>query len=97
MEFLRILSYLLIYICLPAVGIATLVYFIMLLKQMTGTMKKVDSLADNVEHKLELLEGPIDTIVNVHENYLRAVSSVGAALSAVTMFVNRKNKKKEKK
>lgn len=93
MEFLQILSYIIIYICLPVTGIATLVYLIILLKQITSSMKRIDTIADDVEKKLDLLQGPIDTIVDIHTNYLKAISAVSATMSTLSAFINRKKNK----
>ncbi|MDF9867213.1 hypothetical protein OKW22_000775 [Bacilli bacterium PM5-3] len=93
MGFFQILSYLIIYICLPVTIIATLVYLILLFKQLTVTVKKVDALSTNIEQKMELLEGPIETIVNINNSYLQVISAFSAVATTIGAFAKGKRKK----
>lgn len=64
MDFLSVLSYLLIYIILPLAGIAALITLAMVFN---NSAKSIKVLTDDVEYKLKVLNKPIEAIVNINE------------------------------
>ena len=92
METLEILSFLIIYICLPVTVIVTLVYSIILLKQMTITIKKVDDLTIKVNEKIELLDGPINTITKINSGYLKVAKNLAMGFATVGAFARKKKR-----
>lgn len=94
MEFFEILSFLLIYVLLPASGIALVVYLILLVKQMTSSLKSMDKITTDLEHKLALLDEPIENIVNISDTIIKAW---GVATSVFTGFSAFTSKRKNKR
>ena len=97
MDFLQILSFLLIYICLPVAGIFALVYLVLLLRQTISTMKRFDALATNIEEKIALLEGPIEAVGRIHEHYSKMSGTLSAALASLAVIKKHRKKKREEK
>lgn len=98
MEFLEILSFLLIRILLPLAAIVALVYLSLLFVQTINTLKrtnevmgKAEDLVEEIEKRVEMLDGPIEAITNIYETYLKISGTITTALASFTLF-NRKRK-----
>ncbi|MDF9867290.1 uncharacterized protein YoxC [Bacilli bacterium PM5-3] len=70
MEFLSILSYLLIYIILPIAGIVALIFLAILFNNSAQTIKKFDDIADDISKRLKVVDNLIDTIVNFKKSFV---------------------------
>jgi hypothetical protein len=95
MNFFETLSFLLIYICLPIAGILTLIYIIILLNQLTLTIRDANKVVADVQKKLDILQGPINTVGDVHKKYLKIIGAVSAAFTSVPHFKKSKKNKDE--
>lgn len=84
MDFLSILSYLLINIILPIAAISALIFLSMVLNNSAQAIKRFDSIADDIEHKLKILNGPLEAIVNIQDTF----KSFGLFIKSIGKTVN---------
>jgi hypothetical protein len=83
MDFMQVLSFLLIYILIPIAVIVAIVFLIILLHQATLTLKTYDKVGKDLEVKLDVLQGPVDAIGDLKGGYDRVMgifSSFGNTL-----------------
>jgi hypothetical protein len=92
---------------LPILGVALLVYLLIILKRVLDLLKKVDKTIDQVDLTLKKIEGPIDTVVKISntidfvnsaaENAVKALAIAAAKnFSSITAWIKQMlGKKKE--
>lgn len=90
MDFFQTLSFILIYICLPIAGIVTLIYIIILLNQLIFTVRDANKLVNDVQKKLDVLQGPVDTIGDIHKKYSKLIGAVSASVNSVIKIFKKK-------
>ena len=67
MDTLSVISYVIVNILLPTALIVVLIYLAIILKNSGAVVKKFDGIADDLEHKLKLLNAPFEAIVSIGE------------------------------
>lgn len=98
MEFMEMLSYLLIRILLPLSIVVAFVFLTILTQQLIELLKSVKVISEDVEYKLDLLKEPVDTIVSINKNYKKfLVTFIGIYTTYRNIFKRNKTKKKKKK
>ncbi|MEG0283727.1 MAG: hypothetical protein RR543_04820 [Erysipelotrichales bacterium] len=100
MDFITILSFVIIRLVLPIAAIVALIYLTLLLKQLIVTTKKLDNLSVDLEHKLSRLDEPIDTVVSIADGFNKfsgVVSTAFTGLAGFTSIKNMKNKRSRRK
>lgn len=96
MDFLQTLSFLLIYIVLPASVIALVVYLIFLVKQITVSTKNMDKITTDLEHKLAMLDEPVEAVVNIFDGVSQVMGIANATVAGFSAFAGRKARKTRK-
>lgn len=95
MDFLEALSYLLINIILPISIISVIVLLFTLFRQLLILVNNITIISKDIEHKLELLEGPVNSINSINNKYLNLITTFNVALLAYKgIFKIKKNRKK---
>lgn len=95
MDFLEALSYLLINIILPISIISVIVLLFTLFRQLLILVNNITIISKDIEHKLELLEGPVNSINSINNKYLNLITTFNVGLLAYKgIFKIKKNRKK---
>lgn len=88
MDSITLFSDILTMIALPITVIVLLVYLTLTLVKVIETLKKVDILTTDLKHKMDLLEGPIQTVNHLNEmiskfsEIIKPLLLVGSTLKA---------------
>lgn len=69
-------SFFIIYILLPIAGIVALVFVSILLYNIVIVVKKVHPIIDDVNHKLDVLNIPVDAIVKVNNSWHKMSNTI---------------------
>ena len=79
MDALAIISFVVVNILLPAALIVVLIFLAIVFKNSGQAIKRFDSIADDIEYKLKLLNAPLEAIINFQETF----KNFGAFISSV--------------
>lgn len=82
MDFLHTLSYLLINIIIPLSIISILVLLVILIRHLLILIANLNVVSKDIEHKLELLSGPVETMSSVNNKYISFMTTFNAAIFA---------------
>ncbi|MGL4382979.1 MAG: hypothetical protein ACRCTA_04615, partial [Bacilli bacterium] len=76
MSFFEALSYILINLVIPIAVIVALVWLTLVLIELRTTTKKFNKIADEIESKLDLLDGPINSILLLKDSVDSIINSL---------------------
>lgn len=93
MEFIEVLSYLIIYILLPVAGIVGIIYLIVLINNLIYTVKEANLMIYDLKKKAAKLDKPIDSIVRGFESANKVKETILVPFTALGIWSKRKRKK----
>jgi len=75
---------------LPILGVAVLIFLLILLKKVFELLKKVDKTIDQVDVTLKKIEGPLDTVVSVSKtiDFVNSAAENAVKTLAITLAKN---------
>jgi len=75
---------------LPILGVAVLIFLIVLLKKVLDLLKKVDKTIDQVDETLKKIDGPLTTVVNVSKtvDFINSAAENAVKTMAITLAKN---------
>jgi len=75
---------------LPILGVAILIFMLVLLKRIFDLLKKVDKTVDQVDITLKKIEGPLDTVVSVSKtiDFVNSAAENAVKTLAMTLAKN---------
>ncbi|WP_423364274.1 hypothetical protein [Mycoplasma sp. P36-A1] len=97
MEIWNGISFALIKILLPLAGIGVLIMISVLLYQMVQTIKKANTMVDDVQEKVAIFDPIFDGIANFEASYTGVGNMLsGVAVSAARARANKKKRDRQK-
>ena len=75
---------------LPVLGVAVLVFLLVILKRVLDLLKKVDKTVDQVDVTLKKIEGPIETVVKISNtiDFVNSAAENALKTLAITLAKN---------